>query len=93
MRVRTLGGMDLQVGIDEAAAFLSVPPEIVASLLASGDLPYVQTAERANIRLSDLTEYQRRLAERRKDALEEMAEIARESGLYEHTARSGEGIR
>ena len=77
----------------EAASLLGISRPTLIKLLEGGEMDFTKVGRHRRIKLGDVLEHQRRLAEVRDEALQEMADIARESGLYEETAISGEGIR
>lgn len=77
----------------EAAKLLGVSRPTLIKLLERDEIAFTKVGRHRRIKLTDVLGYQRRLAGIRSEALQEMADIAREDGLYEETAHSGEGIR
>lgn len=89
----TLVPMGKLLTTHEAAQLVGVSRPTLIKVLERGEIPYSTVGRHRRIKLTDVIAYQRRLAATRREALQEMADIARESGLYESTAVSGEGVR
>ncbi|GAA1378820.1 hypothetical protein GCM10009638_21140 [Luteococcus sanguinis] len=77
----------------EAADYLGMSRPSLIKIVDAGSIPHTTVGRHRKIRLGDLIDYQRRAAEERQRALDEMAQVARAEGLHEKTAQSAEGIR
>jgi len=69
----------------EAADFLGVSRPTLVKLLEEGKIPYEQPGRHRRIMFTDLLNYQERLREDRRAALDRMTEEASEAGLYDGT--------
>ena len=67
----------------EAADFLGVSRPTLVKLLEEGKIPYEQPGRHRRIMFTDLLDYQERLREDRRAALDRMTEDASEAGLYD----------
>jgi excisionase family DNA binding protein len=67
----------------EAADFLGVSRPTLVKLLEEGKIPYEQPGRHRRIMFTDLLNYQERLREDRRAALDRMTEDASEAGLYD----------
>ena len=79
--------MDIPAGLkltpDEAADYLAVSRTFVLKLMESGQLPFERIGGHRRIRLCDLRDYEKSQRSRADAAMEEMARINQELGLYE----------
>ena len=82
----TVAPIEQQLTTMEAAEFLGVSRPTLIKLVEGGAIPFTTVGRHRRVRLADLLDYQRRLAQQREEALTEMARIAREGNLYEATA-------
>lgn len=89
----TLVPMGKQLTTYEAASLLGVSRPTLIKMLERDEIAYTKVGRHRRIKLRDVLDYQRRLAVIRSEALQEMADVADESRLYDETAQSGEGIR
>ena len=69
----------------EAADFLGVSRPTLVKLLEEGKIPYEQPGRHRRIMFTDLLNYQERLREDRRAALDRMTEEASEAGLCDGT--------
>jgi excisionase family DNA binding protein len=70
----------------EAADLLGISRPTFVKLLEEEEIPYEQPGRHRRVLLTDVLEYRERRSHRRRNALDRMAEIAEESGMYEKTA-------
>jgi excisionase family DNA binding protein len=70
----------------QAADMIGVSRQTLVRLLERGEIPFEQPSRHRRIRLSDVLDYQSRLAADRRSSLNEMARMALEDGLYEDSA-------
>lgn len=92
-RAVTVAPIEKQLTTQEAAEFLGMSRPTLIKFIDRGDLPCTKVGRHRKIRLGDLLDYQRRQADMRRRALDEMAEIALEHDLYEATSQSPRGVR
>jgi excisionase family DNA binding protein len=67
----------------EAADVLGVSRPYLVKLLEKGEIPYVRVGTQRRIRYRDVLEYQDRREAERLSALDEMARMSQEMGLYD----------
>ena len=67
----------------EASDYLNVPFAFVLKLMETGQLPFRRVGSHQRIRFGDLTDYAKSQRSRADAAMEEMARINQELGLYE----------
>lgn len=70
----------------EAAGLLGVSRPTLVKLLESGEIEFERPGCHRRIRLADLLAYRERISQDRRVALDRMAEIANEAGMYDKTA-------
>jgi excisionase family DNA binding protein len=79
--------VDIPAGLgltpNEAADYLHVSRTFVLNLMESGQLPFKRIGRHRRIRLRDLRDYERSQRSRADAAMDEMARINQELGLYE----------
>lgn len=74
---------DQELTTTQAAEMLNVSRPFLIKQLGPDKLPFHMVGSHRRIRLNDLLEYQTKLAQRSREALERMAQQAEELGLYE----------
>ncbi len=67
----------------EAAEFLNISRPYLIKLLEQGEMPFAFVGSHRRIRFSDLMDFKARQYAERKSAIEEMAQISQEAGLYD----------
>jgi len=67
----------------EAANLLNVSRPYLIKLLEQGELPFFKVGSHRRIRLNDLLEYRKRRHEEQERAINEIAQISQEFGLYD----------
>lgn len=92
-RAVTIAPIEKLLTTQEAAEFLGMSRPTLIKIVERDELPCTKVGRHRRIRLGDLLDYQGRRAETRRRALSEMVDIALDSGLYEATGQSAEGIR
>lgn len=70
----------------EAADLLGISRPTLVKLLDADEIPYERPGRHRRLLLSDVLAYRDRRSSERREALDNMAEIAEESGMYERTA-------
>jgi excisionase family DNA binding protein len=66
----------------QAAAMLGVSRPTFVKLLEAGALPYSQPGRHRRVRLSDVLAFRSRIEREREQALDELASLSKEAGLY-----------
>jgi excisionase family DNA binding protein len=66
----------------EAADLLNVSRPHLVRLLEQGDIPHRLVGTDCRVRFFDVVDYRRRLAARRRGALEELVSLSQKMGLY-----------
>ncbi|MGB3954287.1 MAG: helix-turn-helix domain-containing protein [Brooklawnia sp.] len=92
-RAVTVAPIETLMTTQEAAEFLGMSRPSLIKIIERGDLACTKVGRHRRLRLGDLLEYQHRRAEIRREALDEMIDIALANDLYEATAESPEGVR
>lgn len=92
-RAVSVAPIETQLTTQEAAEFLGMSRPSLIKIVDRGDIPCIKVGRHRRVRLGDLVDYQRRQAEIRRVALQEMVDIALGEELYEATSGSPEGIR
>lgn len=92
-RAVSVAPIETQLTSQEAAEFLGMSRPSLIKIVDRGDIPCIKVGRHRRVRLGDLVDYQRRQAEIRRVALQEMVDIALGEELYEATSGSPEGIR
>ncbi|MGB3955255.1 MAG: helix-turn-helix domain-containing protein [Brooklawnia sp.] len=92
-RAVTVAPIETLMTTQEAAEFLGMSRPSLIKIIERGDLACTKVGRHRRLRLGDVLKYQRSMADTRRRALDEMAAIAREHGLYGATSQSPEGIR
>lgn len=84
----TVAPVDQLLTTQEAADFLGISRPTLVKLLEAGDIAFQCTSPGGHrrVRLEDVIKYQKKATQTRREALDEMVNIAVESGLYEVTA-------
>lgn len=77
----TVAPMNAMLTTQEAADYLGVARPTLVRILERGDIPMEKPGRHRYVRLRDLVDYQERLREERRAALEEMVA----DGLYDGT--------
>lgn len=67
----------------QAADQLGISRTYLLRLLAGGKIPYTMRGTHKRIKIEDLLAYRRRQSEQRSAALDQVARVSREAGLYE----------
>ena len=68
---------------NEAADYLAVSRTFVLKLMDTGQIPFRRVGSHRRIRFGDLKDYEKRQRARADAAMDEMAQISQELGLYE----------
>lgn len=89
----TVVPVDQQLTTQEAADFLGISRPTLVKIVDAGDLACTMVGRHRRVTLSDLLAYRENLARTRAEALQQMADIAREENRHEATATAGDGIR
>lgn len=89
----TVAPVEQRLTTQEAADFLGFSRPTLIKFLERGDIPFTLVGRHRRVRLGDLIAYQKQAGQTRRAALQEMADIARESGLYEAATGSPVGVR
>lgn len=72
-----------EVTTQEAADLLNVSRPFLIKLLEEGKIPFIKVGTHRRIRFSDLMDYKQRRDEKRERALEEIAQVSQELGIYD----------
>lgn len=72
-----------EVTTQEAADFLNVSRPFLVKLLEEGEIPFIKVGTHRRIRFSDLMEYKKKRDAKRERALEEIAQLSQELGIYD----------
>ena len=78
--------MYFRLTTQEAAELLGVSRPTLVKLLDSGEISFEQSGRHRRLLLTDVLAYRERRSTRRRVALDQMADIADESGMGELTA-------
>jgi excisionase family DNA binding protein len=71
------------VTAQEAADILNVSRPFLIKLLEEEKIPFIKVGTHRRIRFSDLMDYKQRRDEKRERALEEIAQLSQELGIYD----------
>jgi excisionase family DNA binding protein len=82
----TIAPVHQRLTTQEAADLLGISRPTLVKLLDGGEIPYEQPGRHRRVRLADVLAYQQHRSAQRREALDEMVEIADQSGMYEQTA-------
>ena len=82
-RAVTIVPINKEMSTQEAADILNVSRPYLIKLLEQGDIPYTKVGTHRRIHLSDLMEYKKRRDAERERAINEIARISQEAGLYD----------
>lgn len=74
---------DKEVSTQEAADVLNVSRPFLIKLLEEGKIPFINVGSHRRIRFSDLMDFKKRRDAKREEALEKIAQLSQELGLYE----------
>jgi excisionase family DNA binding protein len=83
----TIAPVQQRLTTQEAADLLGVSRPTLVRLLEDGEIPFEQPGRHRRVRLTDVLAYRERRSRARRQAVDEMVEIAQEAGMYEATAR------
>ena len=72
-----------ELTMQEAADLLNVSRPYLIKLLEQGELPFFKVGSHRRIRLDDLMEYRKRHHEAQKHAINEIAQLSQEYGIYD----------
>lgn len=67
----------------QAADLIGVSRPTLIKLLEAGELPYTQPGRHRRLRLSDVLDYRSRIRHERDAALDQLADLSDEAGLYD----------
>jgi len=82
----TVAPVHQRLTTQEASELLDISRPTFVKLLEDGEIPYQQPGRHRRVLLSDVLAYRERRSVQAREALDRMAEIAAESGMYELTA-------
>lgn len=82
----TIAPLHQRLTTQEAAELLGISRPTLVKLLEEGEIPYEQPGRHRRIKLVDVLEYRDRRSSKRREALDQMVEIAEEGEMYERTA-------
>lgn len=74
---------DKEVSTQEAADVLNVSRPFLIKLLEEGKIPFINVGSHRRIRFNDLMDFKKRRDAKREEALEKIARLSQELGLYE----------
>jgi excisionase family DNA binding protein len=74
---------DKEVSTQEAADVLNVSRPFLIKLLEEGKIPFINVGSHRRIRFSDLMDFKKKRDAKREQALEKIAQLSQELGLYE----------
>jgi excisionase family DNA binding protein len=74
-----------EVTTQAAADFLNVSRPFLIKLLEDGKIPFIKIGTHRRIRFSDLVDYKKKRDARREQALEKIAQVSQELGIYDST--------
>jgi excisionase family DNA binding protein len=82
----TIAPVHRRLTTQEAADLLGISRPTLVKLLEGGEIPFEQPGRHRRVRLADVLAYRQRRSAERLGSLDEMVDIAAESGMYEATA-------
>lgn len=92
-RAVTMAPIEKQLTTQEAAEFLGMSRPSLIKIIDRGELSCSKVGRHRRVRLGDVLDYQSARASSRRQALNDMVDIALDNHLYEATEGAAEGIR
>lgn len=74
---------DAELSTQEAADILNVSRPFLVKLLEEGNIPFVRLGAHRRVKLKDILEYKKARSFERKRALDELAQMSQDMGLYD----------
>lgn len=79
----TIIPMNKELTTQQAADILNVSRPYLVKLLENGEIPFVKTGKHRKVYMHDLIEYKKKRDKIRHEALNELAKLSQEMGLYD----------